>query len=87
MVEKYQLSERWEKFGIIVPKDHELIEQNTPKAVLKYKRLFAKYLIREKRKELTSGQEADKEMQVLQEILTLQKFEKQIDKMLGIIVG
>ncbi len=87
MVEKYQISDKWEKFGIIVPKDHELIEQNTPKAVLKYKRLFAKYLIREKRKELTSGQEAEKEMQILQEILTLQQFEKQIDKMLGIIVG
>ncbi|HVD98937.1 MAG TPA: DNA primase [Cytophagaceae bacterium] len=87
MVEKYQISDRWEKFGIIVPKDQELLEQNTPKAVLKYKRLFAKYLIREKRKELTHGQEAEKEMQVLQEILTLQQFEKQIDKMLGIIVG
>lgn len=87
MVDKYQISDRWEKFGIIVPKDQDLLEQNTPKAVLKYKRLFAKYLIREKRKELTSGQDAEKEMQVLQEILTLQQFEKQIDKMLGIIVG
>ncbi len=87
MVDKYQLSDRWEKFGIIVPKDQDLLEQNTPKAVLKYKRLFAKYLIREKRKELTSSLEAEKEIQILQEIMTLQQFEKQIDKMLGIIVG
>jgi DNA primase len=87
MIDKYHISDKWEKFGIIIPKDHELIEQNTPKAVLKYKRLFAKFLIREKRKELISGLEAEKEMQILQEILTLQQFEKQIDKMLGIIVG
>jgi DNA primase len=87
MVDKYQISDRWEKFGIIVPKDHELIEQNTPKAVLKYKRLFAKYLIREKRKELSALKEEDKVTEVLQEILTLQQFTFQIDKMLGIIVG
>lgn len=87
MVDKYQISERWEKFGIIVPKDHELLEQSTPKAVLKYKRLFAKYLIREKRKELPTLQEEERITQILQEILTLQQFEKQIDKMLGIIVG
>jgi DNA primase len=87
MVDKYQISDRWEKFGIIVPKDSELIEQNTPKAVLKYKRLFAKYLIREKRKELTNTKEAEQEMQIIQEIMTLQQFEKQVDKMLGIVVG
>jgi DNA primase len=87
MVEKYQLSDRWEKLGIIVPKDYELLEQNTPKAVLKYKRLFAKYLIREKRKALSAQLPADEETAVLQEILTLQQFEKQIDRMLGIIVG
>jgi DNA primase len=87
MVDKYQISDRWEKFGIIVPKDHELIEQNTPKAVLKYKRLFAKYLIREKRKELSSLKEEEKVTLVLQEIITLQQFTFQIDKMLGIIVG
>ncbi len=87
MVDKYQISDRWEKFGIIVPKDSELIEQNTPKAVLKYKRLFAKYLIREKRKELTNTKEAEQEMHIIQEIMTLQQFEKQVDKMLGIVVG
>ena len=64
-----------------------MIEHNTPKAVLKYKRLFAKFLIREKRKELISGLEAEKEILIMQEILTLQQFEKQIDKMLGIVIG
>ncbi|HSZ25086.1 MAG TPA: DNA primase, partial [Cytophagaceae bacterium] len=87
MVDKYQISDKWEKFGILVPKDYELIEQNTPKAVLKYKRLFAKYLIREKRKELMGSNDIEKETLILQEIITLQQFEKQIDKMLGIIVG
>ncbi len=87
MFDKYQISDKWEKFGIIIPKDHELIEQNTPKAVLKYKRLFAKFLIREKRKELISGLDAEKETLIIQEILTLQQFEKQIDKMLGIVIG
>jgi DNA primase len=87
MVDKYQISDKWEKFGIIVPKDSELIEQNTPKAVLKYKRLFAKYLIREKRKELTNTKEAEQEIQIIQEIMALQQFEKQVDKMLGIVVG
>ncbi len=87
MVDKHQISGGWEKFGIIVPQDYELVEQNTPKAVLKYKRLFAKFLIREKRKELIQGLEAEKEMQIMQEILVLQQFEKQIDKMLGIVIG
>ena len=87
MFDKYQVSDKWEKFGIIIPKDHELIEQNTPKAVLKYKRLFAKFLIREKRKELINGLDTEKEILIMQEILALQQFEKQIDKMLGIVIG
>jgi DNA primase len=87
MVDKYEISGGWEKFGIIVPKDYELIEQNTPKAVLKYKRLFAKFLIREKRKGLILVKDVEEETQLMQEILTLQQFEKQIDKMLGIVIG
>lgn len=87
MVDKYQISSGWQKFGIIVPEDYELLEQNTPKAVLKYKRLFAKFLIREKRKELITIKDTEQEMQIIQEILTLQQFEKQIDRMLGIVIG
>ena len=87
MIEKHQISGGWEKFGIFVPEDAQLVEQNTPKAVLKYKRLFAKYLIREKMKELKSGLETEKEIQIMQELHTLQQFEKQIDRMLGIVIG
>jgi len=87
MVDKYQISDKWEKFGIIVPKDHELVEQNTPKAVLKYKRLFVKFLIREKRKTLSASLPQEEEIAIIQEIISLQKFEKEVDKLLGIVVG
>ena len=86
-VEKYQLSDKWEKFGILVPKDQELLDQSTPKVILKYKRLFAKFLIKEKRKELLMNVDIEKEQEIMREILTLQQFEKEVDKILGIVVG
>jgi DNA primase len=87
---KFHLSENWEKFQIIVPKEIDVLNTVVPKTVLRLKRVVLKCMIRENMKEIERIQSHSSEddlLQLLQVAMQLKLISKDIDKTLGIVVG
>lgn len=87
---KFHLSENWEKFQIIVPKEIEILNSVVPKTVLRLKRVVLKCMIRDNMKEIERIQKDASEedlMNLLQVAMQLKVISKDIDKTLGIVVG
>jgi DNA primase len=87
---KFHLSENWEKFQIIVPKEIDILNTVVPKTVLRLKRVVLKCMIRENMKEIERIQSQSSEddlLQLLQVAMQLKLISKDIDKTLGIVVG
>jgi DNA primase len=87
-IEKYSLSPKWEsKYFIFIPSFQELIHINAPKTILRYKRVFLKVLIQEARQKLLDVKEPEEMETLLKQLMELQAIYKQINTLLGIVVG
>jgi DNA primase len=87
---KFHISENWEKFQIVVPKEIDVLNTVVPKTVLRLKRVVLKCMIRENMKEIERIQSQSSEddlLQLLQVAMQLKLISKDIDKTLGIVVG
>ena len=87
---KFHISENWEKFQIVVPKEVDVLNSLVPKTVLRLKRVVLKCMIRDNMKEIERVQKdgsVEDLMHLLQVAMQLKVISKDIDKTLGIVVG
>lgn len=87
-IEKYSLSLNWEaKYRIYIPTYQELIHINAPKTILRYKRVFLRVLLNQSRQSLLQASDSEETERILKHFMELQTIYKQINNLLGIVVG
>jgi DNA primase len=87
---KYTISENWSNFHIVVPKDADILNSIVPKTILRFKRVLLKCLIKDNLKEIDRIQKSGNEEELVQALkvaIELKMLSKEVDKMLGIVVG
>lgn len=87
---KYTISENWSNFHIVVPKDIDILNSIVPKTILRFKRVLLKCLIKDNLKEIDRIQKSGNEEELVQALkvaIELKMLSKEVDKMLGIVVG
>ncbi|HEY8401635.1 MAG TPA: DNA primase [Cytophagaceae bacterium] len=87
LTSKYSLSESWEKHEIFVPKEKDILDSITLKSILRLKRAAIKVLIRENQQNMLKEVDPQEMENYLKIAIELQKLNKEINGMLGIVVG
>lgn len=86
--ERYSLSEHWIKYGISVASEIDMLSQNVPKYILRYKRLIVRMMMEKARKQFSDKNIPDEQLQeLLMHYKQLQGLYTEINRLLGIVVG
>lgn len=83
----YELSENWERYSIIVPKESDILSNSIYTNILRLKFRLIKKMIKKNNEALKSVQDPEKQLELLKMNQELKKAEMEYAKPLGIVIS